>query len=102
VRHARILRKSKLLKNLKKVYSHLIRDGSHPGPIILCLCLIVNNADTTGKSRRKSRDDDRNTLLVTGLSSQTAATEIKAVFKKHGKVVSSSRKWEQRIFMATN
>jgi hypothetical protein len=43
---------------------------------------------TTGglKPQRKPKDDDRNTLLVTGLSSQTAATEIKAVFKRHGKV----------------
>lgn len=40
------------------------------------------------KPPRKSKDEDRNTLLVTGLSSQTAATEIKAVFKKHGKVAS--------------
>lgn len=39
-----------------------------------------------GKLHRKSKADDRNTLLVTGLSSQTAATEIKAVFKRHGKV----------------
>ncbi|XP_021961076.1 scaffold attachment factor B1 isoform X2 [Folsomia candida] len=38
------------------------------------------------KPPRKSKDEDRNTLLVTGLSSQTAATEIKAVFKKHGKI----------------